>query len=272
MRPFRWRYIEDDGSSPSFGLAVDEYVGRKLHTSPYSHIVRLYTYKGPSVMVGRYQDVGSEVDISRCTELGVDVNRRPTGGGAIVMGEGQLGIAIAAPVTGGESALLGSKTVLSPFTGGIIAALGLMGLKAWFRPENDIVVKDKKIAGLASCCLDEETAVLYHASLLADINMELMLELLKKPGRKNGAITTVSRELGRHVSTHELREHVKRGLEKTLENAELIPEPLNEEELGEIRALEREKYSSRDWIFYGKERTAGDVEDVYTGHAGSGIR
>ena len=255
MRHFRWRYIYDDGSSPSFGLAVDEYVSRKLHTSPYSHIVRLYTYKGPSVMVGRYQDVGSEVDTSRCTELGVDVNRRPTGGGAIVMGEGQLGIAIAAPATGGQSALLGSKTVLSPFTGGIIAALGLMGLKAWFRPENDIVVKDKKIAGLASCCLDEETAVLYHASLLADIDMELMLELLKKPGGKNGAITTVSRELGRHVSTHELREQVKRGLEKTLENAELIPEPLSEGELGEIRELEREKYSSRDWIFYGKERT-----------------
>ncbi|MEE9515406.1 MAG: hypothetical protein V3V54_05180, partial [Candidatus Brocadiales bacterium] len=146
MTPSKWRYIEDDGSLAGFGLAADEYIAKKLCASPYSHIIRLYTYKGPCVMVGRFQDVDSEVNLSRCRELpGVEINRRPTGGGAIVMGEGQLGVAIAGPVED-RSPLLASKAVLSPFTRGIIAALGLMDLQAWFRPENDIYVRDKKIA------------------------------------------------------------------------------------------------------------------------------
>ncbi len=254
----KWRYIEDDGSPASFGLAADEYIAGRLHTSPYSHIIRLYTYKGPSVMLGRNQDVGSEVNLIRCARLGIDINRRPTGGGAIVMGEGQLGVAVAGPVIG-NSALLDSKTIFSPFTRGIIVALGLLGLQARFRPENDIYVKGGKIAGLASCVLDEPTAGLYHASILADMDTDLMLRLLKKPGRKGGSITTISSELGRPFGTDELRDFVKRGFEKNL-HAELIPEPFNKEELAEIRELEREKYKSSDWIYHGKERPT-----IYTG-------
>ena len=260
MTPSKWRYIEDDGSPAGFGLAADEYIAKKLCASPYSHIIRLYTYKGPCVMVGMYQDIDLEVNLSRCRELpGIEINRRPTGGGAIVMGEGQLGVAIAGPVED-RSQLLASKAVLSPFTRGIIAALGLLGLQAWFRPENDVYVNNKKIAGLASCCLDEGPAVLYHASILADMDTGLMLDLLKKPGKKpgnkkGGAITTVSSELGRHVSTDELRDYIKRGIEKTL-HAEFVPEPLTEKELAEIRDLEQKKYSNTDWIYHGKERPA----------------
>lgn len=251
MKNSRWRYIEDDGSSASFGPAADEYIARKLCTSSYSYIIRLYTYRGPSVIVGRNQDIESEVNLTCCTKLGIDINRRPTGGGAIVMGEGQLGIAIAGPVND-QSPLLASKTVFGPFTKGIIVALGLLGIKSEFRPKNDIHIKGRKIAGLASCTFDGHPAGLYHASILADMDTGLMLRLLKKPGRKDGSITTVSSELGRYVSTHELRECVKRGFEKAL-NAELIPAPLNKEELAEIRELEERKYKSRDWVYHGKE-------------------
>lgn len=261
MKFFKWRYIEDDGSSASFGLAADEYITKKLCASPYSHILRLYTYKDTSVMVGRHQDVDSEVNLSYCTRLGIEVNRRPTGGGAIIMGKGQLGIALAGPVNG-QSPLLASKTIFSPFTRGIIAALGLLGIRAWFRPENDVYVKGRKVAGLACYSLDEYPAGLYHASILADMDTDLMSKLLKKPGEKGGSITTISSELGRHVSTCELRGYVKSGFEKTL-HAELVPEPFNREELTEIKKLEEEKYKSRAWIYYGQEHpTQGSHEQL----------
>lgn len=255
----RWRYIEDDGSSASFGLAADEYIARKVCTSTFTHVVRLYTYKDASVMLGRNQDVESEINLPCCAELGIDINRRPTGGGAIVMGEGQLGVAIAGPVTG-RSALLDSKTTFSPFTRAIIVGLSLLGIKSEFRPKNDIYVKDGKIAGLATYTLDDNgaSAALYHASILADMDKDLMLRLLKKPGKKNtgnndGAITTVSSELGRCVGTSELRGYIKRGIEKVLD-AELVPEPFSQVELREIKRLEQVKYSSDSWIYYGKEQ------------------
>ena len=100
------------------------------------------------------------------------------------------------------------------------------------------------------------------------MDTDLMLRLLKKPGRKDGSITTVSSELGRYVSTHELRECVKRGFEKAL-NAELIPAPLNKEELAEIRELEERKYKSRDWVYHGKEHS---TRDYHTQYAVPGIR
>ncbi|MEE9488739.1 MAG: biotin/lipoate A/B protein ligase family protein [Candidatus Brocadiales bacterium] len=261
----RWRYVEDDGSSASFGLAADEYIARKVctststSTSTFTHVVRLYTYKDASVMLGRNQDVESEINLPCCAELGIDINRRPTGGGAIVMGKGQLGVAIAGPVTG-RSALLDSKTTFSPFTRAIIVGLSLLGIKSEFRPKNDIYVKDGKIAGLATYTLDDNgaSAALYHASILADMDKDLMLRLLKKPGKKNtgnngGAITTVSSELGRCVGTSELRGYIKRGIEKVLD-AELVPEPFSQAELREIKRLEQVKYSSDSWIYYGKEQ------------------
>ncbi len=255
MKSSKWRYIEEDGSSASFGLAADEYITtRELCASPYSHILRLYTYKGPSVMVGRYQDINTEVNLSLCMKLGIEINRRPTGGGAIVMGEGQLGVAIASPINE-LSPLLASKCIFSPFTRGIIVALGLMGIQAVFRPENDIYVNGRKVAGLATCSLDAHPSALFHASILADIDKDLMLEILKKPRRNGAAITTISSELGRHVSTHELRDYVKRGLKKAL-NVELISEPFNQEEIMEIKKLEEEKFKSKAWIYYGREHQA----------------
>ncbi|MHC4198022.1 MAG: lipoate--protein ligase family protein [Planctomycetota bacterium] len=265
----RWRYIEDDGSSASFGLAADEYIARKVcaststSTSTFTHVVRLYTYKDASVMLGRNQDVESEINLPCCEELGININRRPTGGGAIVMGQGQLGVAIAGPVTG-RSVLLDSKTTFSPFTRAIIVGLSLLGIKSEFRPKNDIYIKDGKIAGLATYTLDDNgtSAALYHASILADMDEDLMLRLLKKPGKKNagentgnnhGAITTASSELGRRVGTSELRDSIKRGIEKVLD-AELVPEPFSQAELGEIKKLEQVKYISDSWIYYGKEQ------------------
>lgn len=254
---YRWRYIEDDGSSASFGLAADEYITRKLPSSPYSCILRLYTYEGPYVMVGRHQDVESEVNLSYCREMGIEINRRPTGGGAIIMGKGQLGLAIASPLEEDViSPLLGSKAVFSPFTRGIIAALGLLGLMAWFRPENDIYVGDKKIAGLACCSLDGMPTGLYHASILSDMDTALMGRALKK---SRGGITTVSAELGRPIGTSELRGYIKRGFEGFL-HAELIPEPFSREEQEEIRKLEKRKYRSKAWIYHGEGHPEGDSD------------
>lgn len=253
----RWRYIEEDAPTASFGLAADEYMARGLSASPYSHILRLYVYKKPCALVGRYQELDSELHLPFCKAIGIEINRRPTGGGAIIMGEEQLGIAIAIP----EFSPLSARTIFEVYSQGIIAALKHLGITAEFRPKNDILVKDRKIAGLAllssfgateglaSCALLDARGQggLFHASLISDLDIELMPRVLKKPLKVPGGITTVSKELGRKVSIRELSGLVKKGFQEAL-GAEIIPEPFTPEELVEIKSLEEEKYQSRDWV------------------------
>ena len=54
----------------------------------------LYTYRPHCALVGRYQSLEAELDTHACARLEIEIGRRPTGGGAIIMGPQQLGVAI----------------------------------------------------------------------------------------------------------------------------------------------------------------------------------
>ena len=91
-----WRLITDDGARAARGLALDEALAQSYaRDAQPSHAatLRLYTYRSHCALVGRYQSIDHEIDLAACRRLGVEVGRRPTGGGAIVMGAGQLGVA-----------------------------------------------------------------------------------------------------------------------------------------------------------------------------------
>lgn len=252
----KWRYIEEDGSTASYGLAADEYLTRLLSTSPYSHILRLYTYRDYCALIGRHQDVGAELHLAYCKRMGIEINRRPTGGGAIIMGQGQLGIALATSIVEGY-ALRDSVAVFEYLSRGIIAALRHIGIVAEFWPKNDLLVRGSKIAGLASSA--QEDAGLFHASLLVDMNQEVMLKVLKKPARGPRPITTVSEELGRRPGTHEIREVMMTGFKEAF-NIELVTEPFSPEEFRKIKTLEEEKYRSWNWVYEEGYAYAGPPE------------
>ena len=87
--------IVDDGASAAFGLAADEWLmGHHAGSDGYDATLRLYTYESHCALIGRFQDLATEVRLDECAREGVDVNRRPTGGGAILMGRDQLGVAL----------------------------------------------------------------------------------------------------------------------------------------------------------------------------------
>ncbi|MBK6622609.1 MAG: lipoate--protein ligase family protein [Saprospirales bacterium] len=58
--------------------------------------LRLYTYRDHCALVGRFQNIHAELDLEACMNSGIDFGRRLTGGGAIIMGNEQLGICLAA--------------------------------------------------------------------------------------------------------------------------------------------------------------------------------
>lgn len=251
-----WRYIADDNASASFGLAADEWLMTAYHgPHPPPPTLRLYTYNPLCVLVGRFQNVEAEVRVEECQRRGVAINRRPTGGGTIIMGPGQLGVAVITSLDA-PSGPAGPREVIQTFAGGILAGLEGLGIRATFRGKNDLEVAGRKIAGLG-VYVDEGRAALFHCSLLADLDLPLMLSLLNIPLEKlsdkaiatfEARLTTVSRELGRPVATGWLRERIKEGFQQAF-GAPLGPRSFEASELAEIARLEREKYLTREWVY-----------------------
>ena len=90
-----WRLLADDGVGAAEGLALDEaLMARYRHEAQKSApTLRLYSYRDHCALIGRYQNLNAEVDLAACRRTDTQVSRRLTGGGAIVMGAGQLGVA-----------------------------------------------------------------------------------------------------------------------------------------------------------------------------------
>jgi len=252
-----WRYLEDDYCTPSLGLATDEYIARSLPASQCSHTLRLYTYGERCALVGKYQEVPSEINVEYCKAQGMTINRRPTGGGAIVMGEGQLGVAIATPLSE-DFSFLRLSMVFERYAQGLLLGLKRLGLRGEFKPRNDLLVQGKKIAGMAFAVIGN--AGLFHASLLCDLDEGVMQKALRIPSSKKVSLTTVSRELGRIVTAQEVRRVVKECYKEAF-GIELVHGPLGQEEMRGIGSLEGAKYKNPVWI-YGQDVNLHEVDGV----------
>ncbi len=250
-----WRYLAEDGVSASFGLAADEALARRQSTGASPPTLRLYTYVSHCALVGRFQRVESELVLSECRRLGVAVNRRPTGGGAIIMGAGQLGVAIMARSNPGARSYERTRELFTHFSAGIIEALRGLGIEAEYRRKNDVEVGRRKVAGLG-IYFDPAGGLLFHASLLVELDIAFMLSVLRTPFEKISdkeiatvaeRMTTVSRELGRPVTVGEVRNRLRDAYARTLE-IDLVPGGFSPDELAEIRELERGRYQSQAWL------------------------
>ncbi|MGO9971539.1 MAG: biotin/lipoate A/B protein ligase family protein [Solirubrobacteraceae bacterium] len=248
-----WRLITDDGAGAADGLAGDEAL--MLHygdgmQSPFEATLRLYTYRPHCALVGRYQALEAELDTDACARLGIEVGRRPTGGGAIIMGPQQLGVAITTRAPAGT----GPRDLMRQYGDGIVAGLSSLGVHARFRGKNDLEVDGRKIAGLGLYA-DDHGALLFHGSVLADLDVKLMLRVLRIPGAKlvdkgvarvHERLTTVSRETGSALTGAELREAIAAGFRATL-GAALARSCPDEQE--RVRASElAERYASAQWL------------------------
>ena len=249
-----WRYLVDDSVGAAEGLALDESLAASYDrsTGQAPPTLRLYTYRDHAALCGRFQHLEAEIDVDACDRAGVEFNRRPTGGGAIIMGEAQLGVAVCAPAPVAES----PKSILLRFSEGIVAGLARLGIDASFGGKNDLKVGGRKIAGLG-LYLDGTGGLLFHSSVLAALDIPFMLEVLDIPAAKLGdaavgaverRVTTVSRETGREWDGKSLREVVARGFAEAMGVDLALAEPTVEER-ERAAGLAELKYQTDDWRF-----------------------
>ncbi len=250
-----WRLIADDGVSDSFGLAADEALASRVGSGASPPTLRLYTYRSHCALVGRFQNVENEIHMDHCRADGISINRRPTGGGAIIMGAEQLGIALAIPGRR-EDSYSHARELMEKFSEGILRGVNSLGVNAQFRRKNDIEVNGRKMVGLGIYRAPTD-GLLFHASLLVDLDVPLMLRILNTPFEKisdkeisavAARTTTVRRELNAHVSLDDVRIRVAEGYAAAFE-VDLNPGYYSPDELEAVTDLERVKYRTDDWVY-----------------------
>ena len=282
-----WRYIKNDNVIASAGLAADEVLANCSGVGTSLPTLRLYTYQS-CALVGRFQTIENELNLNYCVENKIPINRRPTGGGAIIMGQDQLGVALVIPGKSDET-YAHVRERMAQFSQGIISGLDTLDIEVEFRRKNDLEVNGKKIAGLGL----HKTAtngLLFHASLLVDLDVPFMLNVLKTPFEKisdkeistvSERTTTVRREIDTNLNINELRTIILNGYRNAFQ-VDIQKGDFTKSELEEIHQLEKDKYRKRDWIFQttdvldatGKDvvKTPGGMLDVRIVLAGKMIK
>ncbi len=247
-----WRYIDFDLIDPptSGALAEAILIARSERKCPNTFFI--YRRKPPAVSIGYFQAVNNTVDLAACRELGVEVSRRITGGGAIYSDENGIIYSIVV----NEDNPKVPKNIAESYgvlCRGIIEALKILGLDAVFQPVNDILVGGRKISG--SSQTRRRGVVLHHGTLLAKADIETMKRVLRIPDEKMSdkaaksleeRVTSLEKLLGREVSMHEVKEAVKKGFEKAL-NVKFEDGKLTKYEEEHVRKLVEEKYSRDEW-------------------------
>jgi len=253
-----WRYIKNDCVTASAGLAADEIIANRAGAGTSQPTLRLYTFK-PCALVGRFQNIENELNLDYCAENKIPVNRRPTGGGAIIMGENQLGVSLAIPGKSDET-YANARERMAQFSQGIISGMATLGIDVEFRRKNDLEVKGKKIAGLG-LHKTNTGGLLFHASLLVDLDVPYMLNVLQTPFEKISdkeiatvaeRTTTVQREVESPMAMDEIRHIILNGY-KNVFNSNILLDDYSHEEKVEIYQLEKDKYIDSDWIFQSTE-------------------
>jgi lipoate-protein ligase A len=157
---------------------------------------------------------------------------------------------------GGEDTYGRARELMEKFSAGLVWALHQLGVQAQFRRKNDIEVNGRKIAGLGIYRAGNG-GLLFHASLLVDLDVPLMLRVLNTPFEKisdkeiatvAARTTTVRREMKHDIALNDVRQKVAEGYATTFK-AELAASYFTTDELQHIGQLEREKYLSPAWIF-----------------------
>ena len=283
-----WRYINDDNVTASAGLAADEVLANRAGDGASLPTLRLYTYKSHCALVGRFQTIENELNLEYCSKNSIPVNRRPTGGGAIIMGQDQLGMALAIPGESDET-YARVRERMARFSQGIITGLASLGIPMEFRRKNDLEVNGKKIAGLG-LHKTSSGGLLFHASLLVGLDVPFMLNVLKTPFEKisdkeistvSERTTTVRKETNQELTISEVRKMILSGYRKAFQ-VDIQSGDYAKAELDEMSQLEKGKYRDNDWIFQttdvpdatgkAKVKTSGGLLDVRVVLAGKMIK
>ena len=256
----------NERTDPAYNLALEEIMAEQAD-EPFAMIWR----NRASVIIGRNQNACREFDGAFVREHGIAVVRRTTGGGAVYHDLGNLNYTILAFEADSDARYADFAVYAQP----VLDALKSLGVDAEFSGRNDILVGGRKVSGSAKRIHDGR--ILFHGTLLFDVDMDAMTAALTPPRLKieaKGVASVRARVANLREFLPELdRETFPRAFAAALTKTLGIDgaTPIHENWKREAERLADERYRSWEWTFgespdFTFERTARFPGGTVTAH------
>ncbi|MEC7583748.1 MAG: biotin/lipoate A/B protein ligase family protein [Planctomycetota bacterium] len=205
--------------------------------------VVLATPGEPYVCIGYHQNLEHTIDRAFCSQRGLPVVRRETGGGAVYLDSDQLFVQW---IMGPGRMPLRVDRRFALFCEVLAAAYRDHAVAASFQPVGDVHVDGRKISGTGAAQIGE--AEVMTGNLLFDFDTSMMARIVRSPSTAfaeqvqrslDAYMTSMRRELdrlpGREAVAASYANHAAVAL-----NAELVPGELTEIELRSIERWEQQ--------------------------------
>ena len=244
-----WHLVHAPPQSPALHMALDDLLVDEVSAGRRPPTLRIWEWAGPAVVMGRFQSLRNEVDLDAAARHRIDVVRRISGGGAMFIEPGNtITYSVFAPISMVEG--MSFEQAYALMDAWVIAALGELGIQAWYQPLNDIASPAGKIAGAAQARRGK--AVLHHVTMAYDIDADKMLEVLRIGREKlsdKGTTSAQKRVDPLRSQTGLTREAVIQVLIESFRKRHggLAPDALRPAELEQAEGLVRDKFATPEW-------------------------
>ncbi|MDR2536010.1 MAG: lipoate--protein ligase family protein [Treponema sp.] len=242
-----------------YNMGLDEALLESVSQGASLPTLRFYGWNPPTVSVGYFQRLEEEADLESCKQRGVDVVRRISGGGA-VFHHAELTYSIIMPIDHPLAGLT-IRESYETLCAGPIQGLALLGASCEFAPINDILGGGKKISGNAQT--RRMGCILQHGTILLDLDLDLMFELLRVPLIKmkdktskasviqdvKARVTSLKALLGRAVSYEETQSALTAGFRQALGlDFSVCSSSITSAEEARSQELSLNKFASTEWL------------------------
>lgn len=235
--------LVSQSTDPYFNLAAEEYFLKYTN----EELFMLYVNQ-PSIVVGKHQNLLSEINLSWARENKVHLARRITGGGTVYHDPGNLNFSFVTVCPNLEN------ISYKRFTLPIVLTINALGIDAKYSGRNDLLVGDRKISGNAMHIY--KNRVLTHGTLLYKSDLhDLSSALRNHPERyidkSIKSITSPVVNISEYfVPPLSMEEFVQSVFDETCKHLDSpIYYTLSSSDIDKIERLSQEKFTAWDWIY-----------------------
>ncbi|MCX5642356.1 MAG: lipoate--protein ligase family protein [Candidatus Omnitrophica bacterium] len=224
-----WQLIDTNKGTGKYNMEFDLKLLASAEKGEIPPTLRFYRWNPPAVSFGSGQKPEEEANFDFCRQNGIDIVRRPSGGGAILHED-----EITYSFTGQISDHPAFQDLLSSYyiiVEGLMAGLKKIGVNAEVRggkssgPErfipcfalssrHDLVVNDKKIIGSAQ--RRKKNAFMQHGSIPISYNPQLVTGVFPNPQDFFDKATSIAEVLGYKPEDSVIKEALAQGMEESL--------------------------------------------------------
>ena len=235
-------YLDLDTTDAAWNLAAEQYVFEAL---PRDRSYFMLWQNRSAVIIGKHQDTLAEINRPYVEAQGIQVIRRPSGGGAVYHDLGNLNYTIITDAGSTE------RLDLSLFCQPVLRVLREMGVPAELTGRNDMTVEGMKFSGSAQYL--RHGRIQHHGTLLFDSDLSVVQQALRVDPEKirskglqsvRSRVTNLKPWLPEGLSLPQFR---RRLLEEILRRTPGEPYVFTEEDLRGIELLAESRYRSWDW-------------------------